>query len=370
MIKKIHVYLSNPKILVFTMLWMMVLVVLGTLAQKDYGLYESQRWFFSAWISWIGFIPTPGGRLTLLVMFINIFCFILKKSFWSFKKIGIITTHLGVLLLLIGGGLTAWFSSEGVMVIKEGESSNFISDHYYKELVIISRDSDGQENMTTINEALFKENKIIQSESFPFSIKINKYFTNSVLIRREEPVGSDYKGLAKNFILSGIPNDKEISLNQAGIAFEVSGAGEDSDGFYSLILEQTIPQKIRMDDKIFTLILQRKKTYLPFEIELIDFKKVLHPGTDIAKSYSSDINLNEGDISRRVLIKMNQPLRHYNFTFYQSSFIEGFDKDTTVLAVVKNYGRLFPYIASLIMAIGLLMHMILKLPMVFKRKSR
>ena len=93
MMKKIVSFLSNPKILVVTMFWLMILVVLGTLAQANIVLYEAQQRYFSSWILWFKFFPTPGGRLTLLVMFINLSCFILKPSFWSFKKIGIIRTE-------------------------------------------------------------------------------------------------------------------------------------------------------------------------------------------------------------------------------------------------------------------------------------
>ena len=90
----------------------------------------------------------------------------------------------------------------------------------------------------------------------------------------------------------------------------------------------------------------------------------MHPGTNIAKSYSSDIYLKENDISRKVLIQMNEPLRHRGYTFYQASFVEEGLKQTSVLATVKNHGRLFPYISTIIMCIGLLFHMFL---MLFKR---
>ena len=44
-----------------------------------------------------------------------------------------------------------------------------------------------------------------------------------------------------------------------------------------------------------------------------------------------------------------------------ASFIDGEMKQTTVLAVVKNNGRIFPYVSTIIMCIGLLFHMLYKL---------
>ena len=92
----------------------------------------------------------------------------------------------------------------------------------------------------------------------------------------------------------------------------------------------------------------------------------MHPGTGIAKSYSSNVNVIEDGMSKHILIKMNNPLRHKGYTFYQSSFIESLEGETSVLAAVKNYGRLFPYISSIIMCFGLLIHLVVKLPKLFK----
>ena len=82
------------------------------------------------------------------------------------------------------------------------------------------------------------------------------------------------------------------------------------------------------------------------------------------------INLIEKEIPRRVLIQMNEPLRHRGYTFFQASFIEGLDEEATGLAVVKNYGRLFPYISSIIMSVGLLLHLIVNLPKMIKRAPK
>ena len=40
--KQIIKIIGNPKIFFYTLIWLMVLVVLGILAQRDIGLYASQ----------------------------------------------------------------------------------------------------------------------------------------------------------------------------------------------------------------------------------------------------------------------------------------------------------------------------------------
>ena len=365
-------FLSSPKIFLVTLFWLMILVILGTLDQANIGLYQSQQKYFSSWVTWFGFLPVPGGRITLVVMFINLFSFILKPSFWSFKKIGIIIIHLGILLLLFGAGLTAWFSSEGMMAIREGTSSNFIFNSFKKELIIKDTSNSNYNMIISISDMLLKKKNIINNDKIPFTINVIDYFTNCDIKPRGLDFNSkelNYKGLAKNNILVKIENAKDYELNRTGITFEISN-GDSANGIYSLILDQPINQKININGKELILELRRERTYLPFNIELIDFKKELHPGTNIAKSFSSRVNLNENEIKRSALIEMNFPLRYKNYTFYQSSFIENFNSDTTILSVVKNYGRLFPYISSIIMSIGLLSHIILKIPSLFQRKKR
>ena len=66
---------------------------------------------------------------------------------------------------------------------------------------------------------------------------------------------------------------------------------------------------------------------------------------------------------------MNEPLRHEGYTFFQASFSQTAQGETSVLAVVQNYGRLFPYISSIIMSLGLLIHLLMQLPKLIKRKA-
>jgi len=368
-IKDIINFLKQPKIFVFALIWMMILIFLGTLAQKDMGLYAAQKRYFSAWITWFWFLPMPGGRFTLIVILINLSFFFFNKSIWKIKKLGIVILHLGGILLFVGGGLTAMFSSEGNMVIEEGAQTNYVEDYHFMELAIINTSASSFDEFTIFDQALLKRNQILKHTNLNFEIEILNYLENCEPTRRTSPAGILHKGLLKIFMLNELKSEKEDNWNRPGMIYKISNSGTNADGMYGIFLGQSVSQTISVNDKDYTIILRRKRTHLPFSIELLDFKKILHPGTDIPKSYSSDINLIENGAVRKILIEMNEPLRHKGYTFFQSSFIEGPDSETTVLAVVKNYGRLFPYISSIIMCIGLLFHLSQKLPDLF-RKTR
>ena len=74
-LKKYFKIVGSPKIFVFTVIWMMVLVFIGTIVQKDIGLYAAQMQYFSSWFIWVLFVPLPSGKLTMLIMFVNLSCY-------------------------------------------------------------------------------------------------------------------------------------------------------------------------------------------------------------------------------------------------------------------------------------------------------
>jgi len=364
-LKKIVNYIGSPKIFVYLVIWLMVLVVVGTLAQRDSGLYVAQQNYFSSWFIYI----FPSGRLIMSIMIINLSCYFLKPNIFKKSKIGITIVHSGVVLLLLGGALTAIFSSEGSMVIDEGKQSNFIENFYLKEFAIVNSSNATFDEFLIFDQPLLKKNNILKDVDLPFKVRVLDYFDNVEPVPRLYVADSTFKGMAKNFTLKQKKNEKEFEKNMPGIFYEIIDSNDNVLGIYMGYMGQPVTQTIVIENIEYSLILRRNRAYLPFYIHLNDFKKVMHPGTNIAKSYSSNVSLVENNISRDVLIKMNEPLRYKGYTFYQASFIEGQINDTSVLAVVENYGRLFPYISSIIMCLGLLIHMMLKVNLRFKSNT-
>ena len=78
-------FLANPRIFVFTIIWMMVLVFVGTIAQRDMGLYLEQQKYFSSLLLWLEIgnfqvLPLPGGLLTMIILFVNLLAFFFKPN--------------------------------------------------------------------------------------------------------------------------------------------------------------------------------------------------------------------------------------------------------------------------------------------------
>ena len=356
--------LGKPNILFWSLLWLMVILLIGTVSQKTLGLYLAHKTYFATVFFWLGPIPLPGGYPILTIIFMNLLCKLIFASPWHLKKSGTIVTHLGVLMLLLGGFITAGFSYEGNMVLREGERSNIIADYHQRHLVIFKEG----EKLDRRRHEVLKKSMIISSAALPFKMRVLQVCRNCLPVNRGEAInGKTYRGLAEKVGLSNQPLEKEDESNIAGFVFELTGAGEDQDGIYLLteVMGKEISLEIKGDSYLLTL--RRQQTKLPFSIELIDFERETHPGTNNPRRYQSRVKLIEGDMAWETLIEMNEPLRYKGYTFYQASFIENEQGEISVLAVVKNMGRLFPYIASIIMCIGLLIHLFLAMPRLMKK---
>ena len=64
--------------------WLIILVIVGTLDQREFGLYAAQQKYFSSWFTWLSFIPIPSGRLIMTNMVINLSCYFFRPNI--FKK--------------------------------------------------------------------------------------------------------------------------------------------------------------------------------------------------------------------------------------------------------------------------------------------
>lgn len=226
----------------------MALIVAATVTQPDLGLYTSVQRFILSWI-----VPgtiLPGGLAVLAVLAANLLARFLFKSVWQWRKAGIHLTHLGVLVLLVGGLVSMMSLQEGYMVIPEGKTSDQI---------------------------------------YAFD-----------------------KG--------------EITITPPSAPGESMNWGEEL-------------------------------ATLPFVLELKDFARETYPGTDTPKTYHAEMIVHNGDTAFPARIAMNEPLRLRGYTIYQSSFLDVGDKQATVLQVVRNQGRLLPYLAGFLMLAGLLLHL-------------
>lgn len=338
--------LARPNILFWTLPAMMILILFGTIAQKTIGTFTAQQEYFSSFFVLIGgILPFPGGATLLTIFFVNLLAKFLLRSEWSWAKAGTNLSHFGVILLVFGALLTALASREGYLLIPQGTSRNMVEDYHAKQMVIRK---DGLPLLVVAAQDLATGQKF-NIQGTKLTLTISTYCENCDLVWAD--------GQAK---LTAAKPDPQDEKNRTGISFTLSGSAS-HDGPYLTFDKAPQPPVFEENGHSFQIALERETQELPFSIELKKFEQKLHPGTDMAKSYSSDVIVHDTTGSWPATISMNQPLRYRGYTFYQSSFDLSDKTPATVLAVVQNRGRIFPYLASALIALGLLFHISLRL---------
>lgn len=350
--KRAALWLTRPDILLYALPWLMVILILGTLAQRDIGLYEAQARYFSSFILWLGPLPLPGSYPTLGLIFISLLAKFLIASPWNRAQAGTILTHLGIILLLLGGLITGMSAKESFIVIPEGGKSALLSS-YHDRVLAVERD-DG----TVI--AAYPFDRLVRGATFTplegMTLEINKTCRHCTAQIPADDRGRI--GMAEKMDLIDAAPEPEDEMNLSGVTLTITTPDEKLNGTY--ITLEDVPIRPTFGDVV--IYVRRAQETLPFSIALKDFAEERHPGTATARAFHSDIVVEDGGVNWPARIEMNEPLRYKGYTFYQSSFVRGADgSESTVLSAVQNAGRIFPYVASAVIFAGLLLHLILRL---------
>ncbi len=349
--------LSRPALMFWTLPWLMVLLVAGTVAQKYVGLYIAQKTFFSSFIFWWGPLPLPGGYSITALIFISLLAKFIAESRWSWQRAGIILTHFGALVLLAGGLLTAITAREGFVVIDEGAESALVEDYHARVLTITK---DGDEILRLPQEELHKGRLLGLAEGLPFNVEIIDYMVNGTpQPRKDTPEKFPLRGPAEKVEMIPTKPDMQNENNHGAVSVVIRGTGADTDGQYLMTEIMPLYPQVEVKDHAYELRFVKSTSTLPFSLALTDVEKDTYPGADMARAYRSTVTIKDGDNTWPAEISMNNPLRYRGYTFYQSSYMVRADgQETTVLSVVWNAGRLFPYIASAIISLGLILHLL------------
>lgn len=347
---------------------LMILLTAGTLAQRWMGLYAAHRMFFASFVFWAGPVPLPGGFTLLAALGAGLALKLALKSVWSLRRSGIILTHMGALVLLAGGLATALSARESFMLISEGGESAFIYDYNARSLKVF----EGERELVRFPYARIER---WDTGALPFRLGVAGWCDNCSIVRREETEDfspeASYRGMARFMALRSAPPEKEPEANLSGLSFTIDGAGKAQDGLYLAFDGMPEPVVLEKDGRRYTIVFGKDQRRLPFSIALEDFRKTVYGGTAMASAYHSDVIVRDGAMAWPVRIEMNKPLRYRGYTFYQSSFEEGAadEEDVTILAVVENKGRLFPYIGTLVIGAGLLLHLFIAFTGAFSGKA-
>ena len=201
-----------------------------------------------------------------------------------------------------------------------------------------------------------EQGKVVMNADLPFALEMLSYCRNCMPVKQEGPVDA-FRHIAKTFLLADAPLNTLDEDNQSGLIFRVQGASEEGDGTYIAYEPLPHPATITIGDDSYGFDMRKIRRPLPFTVYLHEVDREVHPGTNTPREYQSIITVKESeDVQWKSAIRMNEPLRVMGYTLYQASFADRRGQEVSVLSVVKNEGRVFPYISSALMAIGLILH--------------
>jgi len=323
--------IADPRLFAGACAWLIVLTVLGTLAQRDLGLYQAQERYFTDWFLWLGALPLPGGRLTLSLAGLGLLAALFTRR--SARHPGLALLHGGTVVLLAGCMAGAALRQEGTLALGEGERGAAMDSWLHHELALRCQDPP---RLVTIGEGLLRAGEPLAVREVPLALRVVAHHRNA------RP--SDDGGIEM------LAPSTQAEANQAGLILALP------DGREVALCEGGATRQLAPGVQA---TLRRIVTPLPFELELLSFRMERHPGTGLPRHFAAEVTVREGGTTRRVVISMNQPLRIGAWTAYLQSWGEGFGGSLTAqFAIAHDRFQLSPYIASAIMLLGLLWHLV------------
>jgi hypothetical protein len=374
--QKVWAALTSLQLTIVCLALLMALVVLCTLAQVELGtLGAVTKYMRSFLVYWerpgAAFrLPVfPGGALVGLVLTLNLTAALIKRFDFSWRKSGLWTVHLGLILLVAGEFVAGAFQVDARMTIHEGQTVNYLESYRDTELVIKDVTQPSGEDVFGIPAARLAKGGVIALPGSPLSIKVHRYFVNAALTPKDpsEPALATMGVGANARITELAPVSAENQMNMDAALIEPLAGGR-SYGIWLTSLGLGAPQAFIHEGRTYVIAMRIQRFNLPYSLTLKKFSHDLYPGTQIPKNFSSLVRLANPTTGedRDVLIYMNQPLRYQGRTFYQSGF-EG--ETVTILQVVQNPGWLLPYISCVIITLGLLVHFVLSMRRSTRRRS-
>ena len=336
---------------------LMILTFWGTLYQVEHGLFAAQEKFFSSWLVWVfGVIPFPGAKLVLGLLMLNLLGYMANVLAFQALRPGILLIHAGLLVMLIGGAITHYYAEESFLSLWEGETSNVSSGYYDWELAVWKRDGVIRD-VHAIDTRGLEAGETLAFEPTPITVAVEQYYGHARAYQTKEGA-TPYLSALNISRIEPAPLNKEPTQNIPAGIFTVSAPGMETKQIL-LFGDDVAPLIIPVGDDEYSIGLRQRRTPMPLLIKLIDFKKQLHPGTQVAQSFSSLVEVTADGITRQLTISMNKPLRHRGFTLYQQSYRETPDgRESSTFAVTRNYGRLLPYISTAMVVIGMIVHFV------------
>lgn len=338
--------LASLKFTVIVLALIALLVIAGTIGQAQWGIYTAQQMIFASWVFWIfGVLPVPGMLLAGVLFLVNLSAALACRFSWRRPPLGLLLIHVGLLLLTGGGFFIAATAQESFLTLAEGESGDYSMASGEWEVAMEARPG-AAARVWAVDVADLDAGRELAVADSGVAITLKTRAANSRMVAA---------GAGATPQLEPLPSAADPGENIPGLRLEVRAGRETASAI--LFGGEKVPLILNLGGAEYAFSLRQKRFPLPLRLTLLDFKKTLHAGSDVPKSFDSVVEIEAGGGRRQAVISMNRPLRFREYTFYQSSYGEVSGQgEYSTFSVVRSVGRWLPYAASALLFFGLAVH--------------
>ena len=369
--RRIFDFLAGFEIAVICFVLLIILTFFGTWEQQYIGLYRAIEKYFDldAFIviprngdDKIIFPPLPGAYWVIVVLSVNMFLGGILRIRKGVKQFGVLVTHFSILFMLVAGAVSSIFKREGVMLVFEGEKSDYATDYHDYTIEVFEYDENGDRTAPKIIENQHlrdmerSDTLVADFEGMPFDLKVTGYLGSAemYLSTQAEPQGDAERVIDGFFIRAAEPNPEE-ELNMAGCYITVEKEEGES---RELLLYggNNRPISFNVGNKRYGITLVRRIWPMPFEVELHQAIGRYHPGTRNASWFQSNITKVTDGSRKDYEIVMNKPMRHGGHTLFQANWDEREGRAFSGFAIVNNPSDKWPEWSLYIATIAMFLH--------------
>ena len=322
-IQKLISFIYSTKLMAILFIAFAVAMAVGTFVENSYDTDTARIWVYNTW--WFEAIMG-----LFVVNFIgNISRYrLLKKENWA-----VLVLHLSWVFIIIGAGVTRYFGNEGMISLREGETTNtYLSDRTYITAMVDGNYQGAPLRKKKQKEVLFSpytSNHYKWSSDFkgkPFSITYKSF----------KRIGKEMNTLVLE-VVSGNEHKEVTVMGKRGV--------------------QHPPATITLNGLQFHLSYGAREEKLPFSLTLNDFIAEKYSGTENSyASFKSKVIVSGGGESFPYDIEMNHILNYQGYRLFQSSFHP--DEQGTILSVNHDFwGTLITYVGYILLFGSLLAFM-------------
>ncbi|MBI1669771.1 cytochrome c biogenesis protein CcsA [Capnocytophaga sp. p1a2] len=322
-IQKLISFFYSTKLMAILFITFAIAMAVGTFVENDYDTDAARILVYNTWwfeaimvlfvVNFIGNIP----RYQLL-----------KRENWA-----VLVLHLSWVFIIVGAGVTRYFGNEGMISLREGETTNtYLSDRTYITVMVDGNYQGAPLRKKKQKEVLFSSytsNHYKWSSDFkgkPFSITYKSF----------KRIGEGMNALVLE-VVSGDQRKEVTVMGKRGMQYP--------------------PTTITLNGLQFHLSYGAREEKLPFSLTLNDFIAEKYPGTENSyASFKSKVTVSGGGETFPYDIEMNHILNYQGYRLFQSSFHP--DEQGTILSVNRDFwGILITYIGYILLFVSLLAFM-------------